>query len=167
MSRRYGRRHRSAIAAALIATILGLSVTVANAASGTDAGTHRRAAQAKILPPGGTLWTVHQNGFISTLRMVITPAGSVTGVLRDNLPGAFAAPIHGFYNFQTNRLIFIRELNPTNPLADQVFTGYEFRDLGTTTLDGDHLAGTFEAPTAQGGGTANTAVFGWYAIRKH
>ncbi|TFZ14878.1 hypothetical protein [Bacillus cereus] len=108
--------------------------------------------------PNGS-WTINANSFIGDLILNIDSAGNVTGNVYNN-------PIQGgFFDFESQKIIFQRVLNPTIKDQNQIYEGYLFRPICQSENCMEFMAGTFIA--FQGtAGTAKRNQFGWFAQRK-
>src|SRR5919109_123432 len=108
--------------------------------------------------PLGT-WEVNASGDRGPLQLVsVSHQGELRGTL-------FGTEIVGFWDDLSQKIIFVRFMNPALPSTAQLFTGYLFRNPGGLRGVGDvtyTLAGSFTALPGTGA-TAARAVYGWYA----
>jgi hypothetical protein len=108
--------------------------------------------------PLGT-WEVNASGDRGQLQLVsVSHQGELRGTL-------FGTEIVGFWDDLSQKIIFVRFMNPALPSTAQLFTGYLFRNPGGLRGVGDvtyTLAGSFTALPGTGA-TAARAVYGWYA----
>lgn len=114
---------------------------------------------AEVLKNGAT-WTLNGNGHIGKLIVSYTTQGSVTGSIYN--PNE---QIIGFWDNNSQKIIFMRISNPSDPSSFQVYTGYLFKDV--RQFDGSQkcyqtLTGSFLTP-AGAGGSATKNEYGWYA----
>jgi hypothetical protein len=114
--------------------------------------------------PTGT-WQINGNGWRGELVISSDPQGNLSGTV-------FGNPIVGFWDEASQKIIFARSLNPADPFALQVYTGFHF-DANqplfggadgppTAPFDFRVLTGSFEA-FAAAGGAASRSVYGWMA----
>jgi hypothetical protein len=69
--------------------------------------------------PTGT-WQINGNGFRGELVISsVDPQGNLSGTV-------FGDPIVGFWDETSQKIIFARSLNPADPFALQVYTGFHF-----------------------------------------
>jgi hypothetical protein len=117
--------------------------------------------------PTGT-WQVNGNGFRGELVIAaVDAAGNLNGTI-------YGDAISGFWDETTQRIFFSRNLNPNDPTALQVFTGYHFDANQSLFPKGPAvsppappfqfrmLTGDFVA-FAGGGGVASRPAYGWMA----
>ena len=104
-------------------------------------------------------WTLNANGHIDILRFSYTPEGSVTGTI-------FGDRIIGFWDHNSQKILFMRLANPSDPASFQIYTGFLFEDTRPTAqgspLCYQTLSGSFLTP-AGAGGSATRNEYGWYA----
>lgn len=105
-------------------------------------------------------WTLNANGHIDGLRFSYTSQGSVSGIMFDD------DRILGFWDHNSQKIIFIRLDNPSDPTSFQIYTGFLFKDTTTNSLGMplcyQTLSGSFLTP-AGAGGSATRNEYGWYA----
>ena len=93
-------------------------------------------------------WTVNANGHQDTLRFSYTPQGSVSGIMYDDR-------IIGFWDHNSQKIIFMRLDNPSDPTSFQIYTGFLFKDTTTNSLGTplcyQTLSGSFLTPAGAGG----------------
>jgi hypothetical protein len=105
------------------------------------------------IPPLESTWNVDVNGTRGTLTIrVISSNNDFVGSM--SLSSQPTNRVFGVYDNVSSKLTFMRIISPSNPPANQLFTGYL---MGT----GREIAGFFEA-LPQAGGTAHRSIFGWY-----
>ena len=104
-------------------------------------------------------WTLNANGHQDALRFSYTPQGSVSGIMYDDR-------IIGFWDHNSQKIIFMRLDNPSDPASFQIYTGFLFKDTGQNSLGSplcyQTLSGSFLTP-AGAGGSATRNEYGWYA----
>jgi hypothetical protein len=104
-------------------------------------------------------WTVNANGHQDTLRFSYTSQGSVSGFM-------YGDRIIGFWDHNSQKIIFMRLDNPSDPTSFQIYTGFLFKDTTTNSLGNplcyQTLSGSFLTP-AGAGGSATRNEYGWYA----
>ena len=104
-------------------------------------------------------WTVNANGYIEGLRFSYTPEGSVIGTI-------FGDRIIGFWDHNSQKILFMRLANPSDPTSFQIYTGFLFKNTTTNSLGMplcyQTLSGSFLTP-AGAGGSATRNEYGWYA----
>jgi hypothetical protein len=107
----------------------------------------------------GATWTVNGNGHIDKLTFSYTPQGSISGTM-------YGDRIIGFWDHNSQKIIFMRLDNPSDPSSFQTYTGFLFKDAKEnpqgSPLCYQILSGSFLTP-AGAGGSANRNEFGWYA----
>jgi hypothetical protein len=116
-----------------------------------------REPAASSLPLG--TWEVNAGGDRGPLQIVsVSREGELRGTL-------FGKTMVGFWDERSQKVTFVRILNPADPSTVQLYTGYLFRTpgglrgVGAATYT---LAGSFTA-LAGTGATTVRAVYGWYA----
>ena len=104
-------------------------------------------------------WTLNANGHMFNFRFSYTPQGSVSGTMFDER-------IIGFWDHTSQKIIFMRMANPSDPTSFQIYTGFLFKDTTTNSLGSplcyQTLSGSFLTP-AGSGGSATRNEYGWYA----
>ncbi len=114
-------------------------------------------AEALNLPTGR--WSINGNGSTGNLQITsINAQGQLTGTV-------YGQPIFGFWDGTTNKIVFMRVSNASQPNTFQVYTGYLFRNPANPQAGQNvayTLAGSFEAFSGAGG-TAQRNLFGWFA----
>ena len=106
------------------------------------------------------IWDINDNGFTGTLNIkAVDAAGNIdkTSVLGNDL-------IFGFWDEPSQKITFMRIIDPAKPDTFQTYTGY-FMGFQPGAKRQFSLAGTFEAFEGTGG-TAQHSTFGWYAIHR-
>lgn len=110
----------------------------------------------------GAEWKVNGNGHIDKLTFSYNTNGGVSGTM-------YGDRIIGFWDNPSQKIIFMRLDNPSDPSSFQTYTGYLFIDIrpnlnpqGTANLCYQSLAGSFLTP-AGGGGSSSRNEFGWFA----
>ena len=106
-----------------------------------------------ILPTG--TWKINGNSFRGDLVITsVDGSGKLTGTIYGG------QSIIGFWDEASQKITFMRLINPADPSTFQIFTGYLFSNCATDCLH--TLAGSFEA-FAGSGATAQRTVYGWFA----
>ncbi len=104
-------------------------------------------------------WTINANGFIGELTIASVDAqGNLTGTV-------FGNQILGFWDEPSQKITFLRVINPADPSTLQIYTGYLFSGGENLNPEGNvpfYLTGSFEA-FAGTGGVAHRVLYGWYA----
>jgi hypothetical protein len=139
-------------------------MTTTTTVNKTAAMTSRNMSALPIISLREGHWRIKANGFQGDLNIAsVDNQGRLSGTLTmQNEP---TDQIVGFWDERSEKIIFMRILNPSDPSAGQIYTGHLFcipigcSSTGQNTLT---LAGSFEA-LATGGGSAERSVFGWYA----
>jgi hypothetical protein len=104
-----------------------------------------------ISPTG--FYKINVNGTAGNLTIrVVSGNNDIVGTM--SLYSQPPNQVIGVYDNVSSKLTFMRLMSPSNPVANQVFTGYL---MGTGSI----IGGSFEA-LPQAGGTANRSIFGWY-----
>lgn len=112
------------------------------------------------LPAGD--WAIDANGFRGTMTIRgVDAAGNLDASLVIDAPRA--DQMIGFWADVAKKITFIRVLNPQDPSANQIYTGFYFNNERDRPTDVTHtLSGFFEA--FQGtGGIAERVLYGWVA----
>ena len=104
-------------------------------------------------------WTLNANGHMFNFRFSYTPEGSVSGFM-------FGERIIGFWDHDSQKILFMRLANPSDRTSFQIYTGFLFKDTGQNSLGSplcyQTLSGSFLTP-AGAGGSATRNEYGWYA----
>jgi len=111
------------------------------------------------MPLAISTWQVNSNGTIGTLQITrADPDGAVAGSMFNN-------PIAGWWDEASQKLSFVRTINPNDPETFQIYTGhlYKFQVESNPQLL-QRISGHFEAFRGTGGGAARSR-FGWYAVK--
>ena len=114
-------------------------------------------AEALPLPTGN--WNINGNGSTGVLTITsINAQGQLTGTV-------YGQPLIGFWDSASNKILFMRLINTSQPATFQIYTGYLFRNP-ITPQGGQNvtytLTGYFVAFSGSGG-TAQMNHFGWFA----
>lgn len=101
-------------------------------------------------------WHINGNGYSGLLW--IEGVDSQGNLISNS--SVYGNPIMGFWDEPSQKLTFMRVINPGDPSTFQIYTGY----LMTSQADGSlAFAGSFEA--FQGtGAIAQRVIYGWYAL---
>jgi hypothetical protein len=106
------------------------------------------------ISPSG-FYKINVNGTAGNLTIrVVSANNDIVGSI--SLYGQPTNQVVGVYDNVSSKLTFMRIMSPSNPLANQVFTGYLMGN-------GSIIGGSFEA-LPQAGGTAYRSIFGWYGF---
>jgi len=107
-----------------------------------------------VLPTGN--WNINGNGFRGDLVInSVDSAGRITGTVYNG------QTIIGFWDESSQKITFMRIIEPSDPSTFQIFTGYLFRNCDTGGCLYT-LAGSFEA-FAGTGAVAQRTLYGWFA----
>jgi hypothetical protein len=94
------------------------------------------AASAQTLPRA--LWSITANGFMGDLHITsVDNQGNLSGTV-------FGQSISGFWDEASQKITFMRIINPADPSTFQIYTGFLFRDQNRPDLVYT-LTGFFEA----------------------
>lgn len=107
-------------------------------------------------------WDIHANGFTGTLNITSISSESIGGTLK--MANETEHVINGIWDDLNKKFTFLRIVSDDNSIANQLFTGYTFKDnsfgYGSSGVP-DVIAGSFEAFPS----SSSRTQYGWYATK--